>query len=107
MQSTTTNFLRRTFVCLGAALALATGAPVMAQGKLTLTGSQSATCDYSEMKVLPNGNISVTCGNATNGNVANFALSHASSASNYVLAPNTGSSATVTRVGGPAAEALL
>lgn len=106
MRATTTTFLRRTFVLLGAALALATGTPAMAQGKVTLSGASGNSCDYTEMKVTPNGNITVTCGTA-NQNVANFALSHASASNQFVLPPNTASAATVTRTGGPVTEALM
>ena len=107
MRATTTTFLRRTFVLLGAGLALATGTPAMAQGKVTLTGASGNSCDYTEMKVTPNGNITVTCGTSNPGGGANFALSHASASNNWVLPPNTASAATVTRTGGPVAEAVL
>jgi len=105
MRTTTTTFLRRTFLLLGAALALATGTPAMAQGKVTLTGATGNSCDYTEMKVTPNGNITVTCGAAVNNpQAANFALSH--TLSSTTVAPLTAGSATVTRAGGPA-EALM
>lgn len=106
MSTQTTNLLRRTTLSLGAALALAT-ANAFAQGTVTLSGTSGNSCNYQSMTVTPNGNIAVNCGSGTvNPQLATFALSHASSAANYVLAPNTSSSATVTRTGGPS-EALM
>ena len=107
MSTHTTRLLRRAFAGLGAALALV-ATQALAQGTVTLTGAQAGanSCSYTEMKVTPNGNIQVTC---TGGNqaIANFALSHASSASGYVLAPNTSTSAIVSRTGGDASQALM
>jgi len=106
MRIATTTFLRRTFVLLGAALALATGTPVMAQGKVTLTNTTGNSCDYSEMKVTPNGNIVVTCGTSSGGgNAANFALSH--TFANTTVPALTAGNVSVTRAGGPAGEALM
>jgi hypothetical protein len=100
MSIQTTNFLRRTFIGLGAGLALAAGTQALAQGSITLSGSTSASCSYSSMTVLPNGNIAVTCGSGqTNPQGANFALSHGFSSN--TLAPNTSGNVTVTRTGGP------
>ena len=105
MRTTTTTFLRRTFVFLGAALALATGTPAMAQ-KVTLTGATGNSCDYTEMKVTPNGNITVTCGGTVNNPTgATFVLSHDLSSTS--IPPNTSGTAKVTRNGGPAGESLL
>jgi hypothetical protein len=107
MSIQTTNFLRRTTLSLGAALALAAGSAAFAQGTVTLTGTSGNSCNYQTMTVTPNGNIAVNCG-VVNPQVATFALSHASASSSpaYSLPPNTTSSATVTRTGGPG-EALM
>lgn len=110
MSTQTTNLLRRTFVLLGAAAALAAGTQANAQGTVTLSGTNSNTCNYSQMTVTPNGNITVSCGSGgpTNPSQASFTLSHASSSNNpaYSLAPNTSSTATVARTGGPS-EAVM
>jgi hypothetical protein len=109
MSTQTTNLLRRTTLLLGAAFALATGSAAFAQGTVTLSGTSGNSCNYQSMTVTPNGNIAVNCGNGTpSPQLATFALSHASAASNpaYSLPPNTLSSATVTRTGGPS-EALM
>ena len=108
MSTHTTNLLRRTFVLLGAAAALVAGTQAIAQGTVTLSGTNSNTCNYSQMTVTPNGNITVSCGSGgtTNPSQASFTLSHASSSSGYVLTPNTSSAATVARSGGPA-EAVM
>jgi hypothetical protein len=104
MSTNTTNLLRRTFAGLGAALALAAN-QALAQGTVTLSGTSGNSCSYSQMTVTPNGNITVNCGTSEPGGAV-FALSHSSATSNYVLPPNTSSSATVSRTGGPA-EALV
>ena len=105
MSTHTTKLLRRAFAGLGAALALV-ATHALAQGTVTLSGTSGNSCNYSTMTVTPNGNIAVTCGGGNN-QIANFALSHASSASGYVLAPNTSTSATVSRTGGDASQALM
>jgi hypothetical protein len=104
MSTQTINLLRRTLVSLGAAFALATGTQVFAQGTVTLTGTAGNSCTYSQMTVQPNGNIAVNCGSG-GSTQATFALTHPSSATG-LLPPNTSSSATVARTGGPA-EAVM
>jgi hypothetical protein len=105
MSTHTTNLLRRTLVSLGAALALAAGTQVFAQGTVTLTGTSGNSCNYNQMTVTPNGNIQVNCGTTTSPGIATFALTHPSG-STGLLPPNTSSSAIVARTGGPS-EAIM
>lgn len=106
MHMTTTKLLRRTFAGLGAAFALV-ATPAFAQtATVTLQGAAGNSCNYSEMKVTPNGNIVVTCGGSST--VATFSLSHSACVgTSCTLSPNTSTSATVARNGGPTGEALM
>jgi hypothetical protein len=74
MTNTSIQLLRRTLAVLGAGLALAASLPAAAQGTVTLSGATGNTCSYTEMKVAPNGTITVSCTGIVSPQVANFTV---------------------------------
>lgn len=54
------TLIRRTAAALGAIAAL-TGTGLATAQTVTLTGASGSSCTYSQMTVLPNGNVAVTC----------------------------------------------
>jgi hypothetical protein len=87
------KLLRRTAILIGAASALALALPASAQGTATLVGASGTTCNYSQMTVQPNGNISISCNTSGASAIFNFTGSPA-------LATNASGAYTITRSGG-------
>lgn len=103
MTQSISTLLRRALVVLGAASALVAGGHAAAQ-TITLSGSTSATCTWTNFSMQPNGAISVTCGGGTippvdDPNIATFTVAGPNSVS-------VGGSPvfTVTRTAGPASS---
>lgn len=96
------KLLRRTLASIGAGLALVAAGSAAAQ-TVTLTGASGNSCTYSEMKVLPNGTIQVTCtGGTTNPPPTDTSAVFSVSSTTTIGPPSGTGKVTINRSGGPA-----
>lgn len=93
------TFLRRTAATAGAIAALMVMGPATSQ---TVTLSTGGSCPYSDMRVLPNGNVTVTCGGAVSSGPGTFSVV---APAQLAFGASSGTAVHVTRSGGTAGPA--
>jgi hypothetical protein len=96
------TFLRRTAAALGAITALTATGVATAQ-TVTLTGASGSSCTYSQMTVLPNGNVAVTCSSVANPGT--FTLTAPTSLP--VSSQTTATQVRINRAGGSAGDVTI